>query len=154
MPASCRLTLAGTDVGVFVGAFTLDYKAIQAFFGYLNPPDLPMDTHTATGAMMTMVSNRLSYIFDFRGPSISGSTPHARRRSSPSTWRARASPQRRMRDGARPPRWRVNVMVTRAPVAQHRRVEGRLSSPPTAAASRSAPPPTATAAPRAPGSSS
>ncbi len=59
--------LAGTDVGVFVGAFTLDYKAIQ--LGRLNRHLI--DAHTATGAMMTMVSNRISYVFDFRGPSMS-----------------------------------------------------------------------------------
>jgi acyl transferase domain-containing protein/acyl carrier protein len=59
--------LAGTDVGVFAGAFTLDYKAIQ--LGRLNRHLI--DAHTATGAMMTMVSNRISYIFDFRGPSMS-----------------------------------------------------------------------------------
>ncbi|APU15628.1 MULTISPECIES: hybrid non-ribosomal peptide synthetase/type I polyketide synthase [Actinoalloteichus] len=59
--------LAGTDVGVFVGAFTLDYKIVQF-------ADLSFDTlaaHTATGTMMTMVSNRISYCFDFRGPSLS-----------------------------------------------------------------------------------
>jgi acyl transferase domain-containing protein len=59
--------LAGKDVGVFVGAFTLDYKRIQ--LGYLNRH--LMDAHTATGSMMTMVSNRLSHSFDFRGPSMS-----------------------------------------------------------------------------------
>ncbi|MEU9702885.1 amino acid adenylation domain-containing protein [Streptomyces sp. NPDC047981] len=59
--------LAGQDVGVFVGAFTLDYKILQF-------ADLRFDTlgaHTATGTMMTMVSNRLSHCFDFRGPSLS-----------------------------------------------------------------------------------
>ncbi|WP_455432703.1 non-ribosomal peptide synthetase/type I polyketide synthase [Streptosporangium soli] len=59
--------LAGRDVGVFVGAFTLDYKILQF-------ADLGFDTlaaHTATGTMMTMVSNRISYCFDFRGPSLS-----------------------------------------------------------------------------------
>jgi hybrid polyketide synthase/nonribosomal peptide synthetase FtdB len=59
--------LAGRDVGVFVGAFTLDYKILQF-------ADLGFDTlaaHTATGTMMTMVSNRISYCFDFRGPSVS-----------------------------------------------------------------------------------
>ena len=59
--------LAGADVGVFVGAFTLDYKAIQ--LGRLNRHLI--DAHTATGAMMTMISNRISYVFDFRGPSMS-----------------------------------------------------------------------------------
>ncbi|MDQ3762162.1 MAG: type I polyketide synthase, partial [Actinomycetota bacterium] len=59
--------LAGHDVGVFIGAFTLDYKILQF-------ADLSFDTlaaHTATGTMMTMVSNRISYCFDFRGPSMS-----------------------------------------------------------------------------------
>lgn len=59
--------LAGREVGVYVGAFTLDYKILQF-------SDLSFDTlaaHTATGTMMTMVSNRISHCFDFRGPSVS-----------------------------------------------------------------------------------
>ncbi|WP_078857022.1 non-ribosomal peptide synthetase/type I polyketide synthase [Streptomyces sp. NBRC 109706] len=60
-------SLAGTDVGVFVGAFTLDYKILQ--FAGLDFETLA--AHTATGTMMTMVSNRISYCFDFRGPSVS-----------------------------------------------------------------------------------
>ncbi|MFJ5226339.1 amino acid adenylation domain-containing protein [Streptomyces sp. NPDC088400] len=59
--------LAGSDVGVYIGAFTLDYKILQF-------ADLRFDTlgaHTATGTMMTMVSNRISHCFDFRGPSVS-----------------------------------------------------------------------------------
>lgn len=62
--------LAGRDVGVFIGAFTLDYKILQF-------ADLRFDTlaaHTATGTMMTMVSNRISHCFDFRGPSLSVDT--------------------------------------------------------------------------------
>ncbi|MFI8436072.1 amino acid adenylation domain-containing protein [Streptomyces sp. NPDC079020] len=59
--------LAGSNTAVFVGAFTLDYKILQF-------ADLSFETlasHTATGTMMTMVSNRISYCFDFRGPSLS-----------------------------------------------------------------------------------
>ncbi|MCE6997188.1 amino acid adenylation domain-containing protein [Saccharothrix sp. S26] len=59
--------LAGSDVGVYVGAFTLDYKILQF-------ADLSFQTlaaHTATGTMMTMVSNRISYCLDLRGPSVS-----------------------------------------------------------------------------------
>ncbi|MGI8306317.1 non-ribosomal peptide synthetase/type I polyketide synthase [Saccharopolyspora hattusasensis] len=59
--------LAGRDVGVFVGAFTLDYKILQF-------ADLGFETlaaHTATGTMMTMASNRISYCLDLRGPSVS-----------------------------------------------------------------------------------
>ncbi|WP_327271190.1 amino acid adenylation domain-containing protein [Streptomyces sp. NBC_01224] len=59
--------LAGSNAAVFVGAFTLDYKILQ--FSDLSFASLA--AHTATGTMMTMVSNRLSYCFDFRGPSLS-----------------------------------------------------------------------------------
>ncbi|MFD9720144.1 amino acid adenylation domain-containing protein [Streptomyces sp. NPDC059076] len=59
--------LAGSDVAVFMGAFTLDYKILQ--FSDLGFGSLA--AHTATGTMMTMVSNRISYCFDFRGPSLS-----------------------------------------------------------------------------------
>ncbi|MFJ2894909.1 amino acid adenylation domain-containing protein [Streptomyces sp. NPDC087218] len=59
--------LAGSNTAVFVGAFTLDYKILQ--FSDLGFSSLA--SHTATGTMMTMVSNRLSYCFDFRGPSLS-----------------------------------------------------------------------------------
>ncbi len=59
--------LAGEPVGVFIGAFTLDYKIIQ-FSGGNNDN---LVAHTPTGTMMTMVSNRLSHVFDFRGPSLS-----------------------------------------------------------------------------------
>jgi hybrid polyketide synthase/nonribosomal peptide synthetase FtdB len=60
-------TLAGQNIGVFIGAFTLDYKIVQ--FADLTFSHLA--AHTATGTMMTMVSNRLSYFFDFNGPSMS-----------------------------------------------------------------------------------
>ncbi|MFE4971964.1 amino acid adenylation domain-containing protein [Kitasatospora sp. NPDC056651] len=59
--------LAGREVGVYMGAFTLDWKILQF-------ADLDFSTiaaHTATGTMMTMVSNRISHCFDFRGPSVS-----------------------------------------------------------------------------------
>ncbi|MCX5401883.1 non-ribosomal peptide synthetase/type I polyketide synthase [Streptomyces sp. NBC_00102] len=59
--------LAGSNTAVYVGAFTLDYKILQF-------ADLSFETlaaHTATGTMMTMVSNRISHSFDFRGPSLS-----------------------------------------------------------------------------------
>jgi acyl transferase domain-containing protein/aryl carrier-like protein len=59
--------LAGSDVGVYVGAFTLDNNVRQ-----MSPVNRPMiGTHTAAGSTMTILSNRLSYFFDFRGPSIS-----------------------------------------------------------------------------------
>lgn len=62
--------LAGKPVGVFIGAFTLDYKILQ-FSGTTHHN---LAAHSSTGIMMTMVSNRISYVFDFRGPSISVDT--------------------------------------------------------------------------------
>ncbi|KDR63812.1 MULTISPECIES: non-ribosomal peptide synthetase/type I polyketide synthase [Streptomyces] len=62
--------LAGSNTGVYVGAFTLDYKILQF-------ADLSFETlaaHTATGTMMTMVSNRISHCLDLRGPSLTVDT--------------------------------------------------------------------------------
>lgn len=63
--------LAGKDVGVFVGGFTLDYQLLQNYGIYSR---YQLQTHSATGMMMTMLANRLSYVFDFRGPSMSVDT--------------------------------------------------------------------------------
>jgi acyl transferase domain-containing protein len=62
--------LVGSATGVFVGAFTLDYMVMQF---HTSSRDL-IDANTAAGSMMTMVSNRLSYVFDLRGPSMSVDT--------------------------------------------------------------------------------
>lgn len=62
--------LAGKNVGVFMGGFTLDYKIVQ--FSDLDFKGLA--AHTATGTMMTILSNRISYCFDFNGPSMSVDT--------------------------------------------------------------------------------
>lgn len=56
---------AGQEVGVFMGSFTIDYNIMQ----FLDP--LEMGAFAATGIMSTMLSNRVSYAFDFRGPSMS-----------------------------------------------------------------------------------
>ncbi|MFK4089490.1 type I polyketide synthase [Kribbella sp. NPDC020789] len=63
--------LAGTEVGVFVGGFTLDYQLLQNYGIYSR---YELQTHSATGMMMTMLANRLSYSFDFRGPSLAVDT--------------------------------------------------------------------------------
>ncbi|AJQ95249.1 non-ribosomal peptide synthetase/type I polyketide synthase [Gynuella sunshinyii] len=62
--------LSGQNVGVFIGGFTLDYKIVQ--FADLSFNGLA--AHTATGTMMTILSNRISYCFDFHGPSMSVDT--------------------------------------------------------------------------------
>lgn len=59
--------LAGTRTGVFMGGFTLDYKLLQ----FAESNRHMIDSHSATGTMMTLLANRISYIFDFRGPSVS-----------------------------------------------------------------------------------
>lgn len=58
-------SLSGSKTGVFVGGFTLDYKILQ--FSNLDE----ISTHTAVGSMMTMLSNRVSYIYNLQGPSMS-----------------------------------------------------------------------------------
>jgi acyl transferase domain-containing protein len=59
--------LAGTDVGVFIGGFTLDYQLLQNQ-GFTSR--YRFKSHSATGMMMTMLANRISHAFDFRGPSM------------------------------------------------------------------------------------
>ncbi|WP_341278004.1 type I polyketide synthase [Paenibacillus sp. FSL H8-0537] len=58
--------LRGREVGVFVGAFALDYHALQ--FG--DPFQRDAGPYTAASSMTTMISNRISYIYDFCGPSM------------------------------------------------------------------------------------
>ncbi|MBX7450701.1 SDR family NAD(P)-dependent oxidoreductase [Mycolicibacterium sp. 3033] len=64
-------TLAGTDVGVFIGGFTLDYQLLQ---NQGRTSRFRFKPHSATGMMMTMLANRISYAFDFRGPSMAVDT--------------------------------------------------------------------------------
>lgn len=58
--------LKGSRTGVFIGGFCLDNKIQQ--LGVLNR-DL-IGQHTATSSTMIMLSNRISYSFDLRGPSL------------------------------------------------------------------------------------
>lgn len=62
--------LAGSDTGVFIGGFTLDSLILQS--SPLNR--VQISSQTATSSSMTMLANRLSYCFDFRGPSVSVDT--------------------------------------------------------------------------------
>ena len=59
--------LTGSSTGVFVGGFTLDSLLLHS--SPFNRSKL--SSHSATGSSMTMLANRLSYCFDFRGPSMS-----------------------------------------------------------------------------------
>ena len=58
--------LRGSDTGVYIGGFTLDSQIHQ--FSLHNRHLL--DAHASTSATMTILANRISYTFDFHGPSI------------------------------------------------------------------------------------
>ncbi len=56
--------LAGRQVGVYIGASATDYADVPLL-------DLAsIDTHFMTGNSLAMVSNRISYAFDLKGPSL------------------------------------------------------------------------------------
>ncbi len=57
-------TLAGAEVGVFVGASHTDYGHT------LFSDHAVADSQFATGTALSVLSNRISYAFDFRGPSL------------------------------------------------------------------------------------
>jgi acyl transferase domain-containing protein/NADPH:quinone reductase-like Zn-dependent oxidoreductase/acyl carrier protein len=57
-------SLAGTDAGVFVGGSQTDY-AHSMFADYAIA-----DPHFATGNALAILANRVSYIFDLHGPSV------------------------------------------------------------------------------------
>ncbi|MCF6251821.1 MAG: SDR family NAD(P)-dependent oxidoreductase [Methylococcaceae bacterium] len=59
-------TLSGSNTGVFIGLSTNDYSQIQLD---LDEPQ-QIDPHTATGGAFSIAANRISYCFDFHGPSL------------------------------------------------------------------------------------
>jgi len=61
-------SLAGANVGVYVGASSLDY-------GNLHTTDpAGIESHFMTGNTLSVISNRISYIYDLRGPSFTVDT--------------------------------------------------------------------------------
>jgi len=56
--------LTGTRTGVFIGISSNDYGRIQ-----LSDPNL-IDAYAGTGNALSVAANRISYLFDFRGPSM------------------------------------------------------------------------------------
>ena len=58
--------VAGRPVGVYVGAFTPDNLVLRHL-----PASRPaINSHTATSDTFTMLSNRISFVYDLRGPSM------------------------------------------------------------------------------------
>ena len=63
--------MAGTKTAVFVGIGGTDYSKVPAqFVDYFHH----IDAHVGTGNALSIASNRISYIFDFHGPSASVDT--------------------------------------------------------------------------------
>jgi phthiocerol/phenolphthiocerol synthesis type-I polyketide synthase C len=60
--------VAGSNMGVYVGASALDYGNL-----YTADP-ASMESHFMTGNTLSVLSNRISYIFDLRGPSFTVDT--------------------------------------------------------------------------------
>ncbi len=64
-------TLAGSRTGVFVGIGATDYsKVCVPYEDYFQQ----IDAHMGTGNALSIAANRLSYIFDFHGPSAAVDT--------------------------------------------------------------------------------
>jgi pimaricinolide synthase PimS1 len=58
-------TVRGSQAGVFIGAISSDYAVLVAKGG---PGSISQ--YTGTGSYQSMIANRLSYYFGFRGPSL------------------------------------------------------------------------------------
>ena len=61
-------SVAGSQTGVFVGASALDYGNLRI----LDPT--AADAYFATGNTLSIISNRISYVFDLHGPSFTVDT--------------------------------------------------------------------------------
>lgn len=59
--------LKGSKTGVYVGCFTFDNSLLQISHGN----DKIMDSNTSTGLSFTILSNRIAYAFDLKGPALS-----------------------------------------------------------------------------------
>ncbi|HTY27455.1 MAG TPA: type I polyketide synthase, partial [Mycobacterium sp.] len=58
--------VAGRRIGVYVGGFTADNMVLR----HLPSTRASANAHTATAGMLTMLSNRISFVYDLRGPSM------------------------------------------------------------------------------------
>ncbi|MDO3647602.1 polyketide synthase Pks13 [Nocardia mangyaensis] len=73
IPAS---ELKGEQVGVFVGSSTSDFQLIASLGLGDRDPNLPVSAegYALLGASTGVIANRVSYFFDFRGPSVTVDT--------------------------------------------------------------------------------
>ncbi|MGW4768772.1 polyketide synthase Pks13 [Nocardia sp. NPDC004278] len=73
IPAS---ELKGESVGVFVGTSTNDFQLVTALGLGESDPTAPAsaDAYALTGGSSAIIANRISYFYDFRGPSVAVDT--------------------------------------------------------------------------------
>nr|BAO99125.1 polyketide synthase [Nocardia brasiliensis] len=73
IPAS---ELKGAPVGVFIGTSTSDFMLVAALGVGNQDPNLPASAaaYGITGASSGIIANRVSYFYDFRGPSVAVDT--------------------------------------------------------------------------------
>jgi phthiocerol/phenolphthiocerol synthesis type-I polyketide synthase C len=57
-------SLAGQEVGVYVGASNVDYQA------FASVDHAAIESHFVTGIALSIASNRISYVLDLKGPSM------------------------------------------------------------------------------------
>lgn len=57
-------SLAGSKTAVFVGASGSDYRLL------MQRSSRPIEPHAVLGTFMAVIPNRISYLYDFRGPSV------------------------------------------------------------------------------------
>ncbi|MCW3466236.1 SDR family NAD(P)-dependent oxidoreductase [Chitinophaga nivalis] len=58
-------SLSGSDTAVYLGVFNFDYKELQE-----RVKDFPIEAHHSTGTAAAIIPNRVSYFFNFTGPSV------------------------------------------------------------------------------------
>ncbi|MGL5077376.1 MAG: beta-ketoacyl synthase N-terminal-like domain-containing protein, partial [Waterburya sp.] len=61
-------TLAGSKTGVFIGISSNDYSQLRFHYG------VDIDAYAGTGNAHSIAANRLSYLFDLKGPSLAVDT--------------------------------------------------------------------------------
>ena len=134
IPAS---SLRGESVGVFVGTSTNDYS----FLAVTDPRTA--HPYAITGTASSIIANRVSYFYDFRGPSMAIDTACSRSLVAvhEGVQALRAGEADVVVAGG------VNAMIT--PRSRSASTRSVACWPPTAGSSRSAPTPTATPVPRA-----
>ncbi|MFJ9370320.1 polyketide synthase Pks13 [Nocardia sp. NPDC101769] len=93
IPAS---QLKGESVGVYIGTTTNDFQMVAALGVGKSDPDAPKsaDAYALTGSSSAIIANRISYFYDFRGPSLAVDT------ACSSTLVAVHEAVRALRDGA------------------------------------------------------